>query len=450
MATLRFVQRDAVTSEALTATPRLGWVFQGSNPDFLYSGTITFVTGLAVDEDGHTTSFNWVRVLSFTDPGDPFRTSEVDPGTNGLRPLQFLKGRVGVTRPTYRVVTTTSSKTMSWNNGRVTITSVSSLGSVTNFSIFGLTQEDPYDFYVETATDLDSGGVSQPYTRNYAVFTPHRSTKYLAVGAKVYSMPNTGPKGQFFKKWMVEQTEVGRSTPAAKYGLAREVIVTVKPDRLNYCPNPGFEVNASQWLIVSGGPATIARTTAVANTGTAAGQITGTGSGDAVARWGSTVTPTIPGDTWSAKFSARPDTVARRGSISLLFADSSGATVQVTPEVEFVEVLGRWVEAKVENVVAPANTAYVAVRYTIKGLVNGEVHYLDSVLLEKDDTVGPYFDGSTSADTIWETGGTVGASRSYLYKNRADRYAAIKRVLRDNVPLGVGIAEPVFGTLPVN
>lgn len=56
----------------------------------------------------------------------------------------------------------------------------------------------------------------------------------------------------------------------------------------------------------------------------------------------------------------------------------------------------------------------------------------------------PYVDGSLGDDYLWEEGGTAHDARSYYYENRLDRVEAIRRALRDSVPLGIGVAEPKF------
>lgn len=197
---------------------------------FMFRGSIQVTEGTYLINGRRATS-TVVRPLAFPDLSDPTRTSVVDPGAHGYGRIGFSRGRVSLRSPV-TVLMTTASPTMQFLNGRVTLTVVVN-GALAEFAIWGSTlQEDPRDFYVDTATDTNSGGVTQPWTRMSAVFVPHKNARYLSVGARVYSVPNTGAnRTQYFKKWMVQKAAVGDTVPSPTYSPARSVKVTLRPTR---------------------------------------------------------------------------------------------------------------------------------------------------------------------------------------------------------------------------
>lgn len=428
-------------------------IFQEGRRWFLYSGRVAPDDGFdtVASSDGvtsHTVSSRVVRPLAFFDPAVGFRTSMIGPGDLGFVPLNFRKGRVSVVSPRTTVVITTSSTVHQFVGGRLGITSQDTLGSLTAFSIFASTQEDPQQFYVETATDIDSGGVSQPWARMSAVFVPHRNTRYLGVGSS-QTVTTGANRVQYFRKWMLEKAHIGGTFPSA-YGKAREVVVTVKPDRLNLFPNPSFEVDASNIAAVTN--ATFARSTTKFNgAGVASLAVTVTGAGNGSVRSTITATPVKPNKVYSLSSTVVAGSTARYVNFWVEWYTSASALISTSAVTQVKEINStNWVTAEAPGLTSPANAAYASVVVQVLGAGAGEVHYFDLFLFEREPLCLPYFDGSTSGDTIWETGGTVGKTRSYLYTNRAERYAAIKRLLSENVPMGVGIAEPKFGVLPAD
>jgi hypothetical protein len=235
---------------------------------------------------------------------------------------------------------------------------------------------------------------------------------------------------------MLESAAPGSTIPPSpKYRKAREVVVTVKPDRINLAANPGFEVDTSNVSVDAG---TLTRVTTTSRSGAACGQ------------W--VTTAVSAGYTQPTAIPGRPSTtytmsvwVKGSGSARIRMGSGPGGYVVATSNtVELVD--SAWTRLHVTGVTRP-DTANVYLIFDQMS-AGAQTMYLDDILVERGTELRDYFDGSTSVDTLWE--GAVGTSRSYLYKNRAARYAAIKRVLEDNVPLGIGVAEPVFGTLPVD
>lgn len=456
MADIQFTQ-SYITAEDIEHTPRLGWIFQLGREDFLYSGSIRIDDGFVRDADGNiTSSYSLVRFYAFEDPDLTDVNEGIDHGEFGLQPVTMLFQGGSVSIGGYRVssilFTTTPGSFQQWIDGKVSIVTSSALGALTAFAFWDDAngQEDPYYFYVESATDLFSGNVGGGWVRHNAIFVPHRRAKYLAVGAKVFNLPNTGAyRAHHFKKWMVEKASPEDTKPTPTYKKAREVQIRVRPDRINLSPNPGAEEDDSTWISTATG--TRSRDTVNFHSGLASIAYTSVSGGTMEGRYSNTAIPVKVGSPYSARALLRPQTNPRSVRLRFRWYASDGTTmVSESPYSEVTEKNQDWTEAVVENATAPPGAVTATLLFSFLNTSTGEVHNIDEVIIERGRTVGAYFDGSSSADTLWETGGTLGKARSYLYKNRAARYAAIKRVLDDNVPLGIGIAEPEFATFPAD
>lgn len=433
--------QSTVTTTDIEHTPRLGWVFQLGREDFLYGGSARIDDGFTRDADGNvTSSYGLVQFYAFEDPDLSDVNVDIVPGEFGLQQITsfFTAGSVyisGVQTGTI-LFTTTPGSFQQWIDGKVSIVTSSANGALSAFAFWDDAngQVDPYDFYVESATDLFSGNVGGGWTRHNAIFVPHRRAKYLAVGAKVYNLPNTGTfRSQLFKKWMVEKASPEDVKPTAKYRQAREVVVKVRPDRINLSTNPGAEVDTTDWGVSAG---SLVRSTAQARSGLASFAWTTAGAASI-----------------SHEFEGKP---SRQYTVSVFVRGSGQAQIRLLSDPGgVVTALGQpvvlndvWTRLWVTGTFAASATSFFLSVLQLGG--GAQVMNLDDALIERGAVLGDPFDGSTSADTSWETGGTTGKARSYLYKNRAARYAAIKRVLDDNVPLGIGIAEPEFAVLPAD
>lgn len=371
--------------------------------------------------------FQTVRPLTFS-PIIEFYRGQIDPEDAPYKPLNFRKGRI-TARLVYgsRNLLLTHSQEVQFVSGRIGIqtTGLPSVGALTDFAIYPSTAlADPADLLISDANAPVSGGVTQPYQRLYATFAVGKGARYVGVGAKFMSVPNTGEgRIQYIKKVQLEKAYPGASLPTS-WEPARQINVVVKPDRLNHSPNPGFSVDTTDWTGV----------TRVANSAAASGF-----SGDVTLAGGASATV-----THTVQVRAEKDYVAAVYATSDVPITVNGISVSNVPTRILTAFSGPPEGAFVANLglhdlnyaVGPAS-APTTVRFF-------------SMLVEEGTVPGSYFDGSTNADTIWESGDTTGKARSYYYKNRADRYAAIKRILESNAPMGVGIGEPVFGTLPAD
>lgn len=404
---------------------------------FLRNGSVEVFDGLVTDENGLTTTYTTVRPLGFkTTPDDPYRTSLVDVGEAGLYPLQFSGGRVTLRSASPETLLLASSPAMQFVGGRVTIgVDIDAWGALTRFAAWDITQpqEDPVNFYVEDATNEFSGNTDEPWTRHHAIFVPHKKTRYLAVGSKIFDLPHTNPwRSQFFKKWMVEKLEVSEDAPSDRYYPARELELIVKADRVNWFPYPTFNTatiteldpHLGETVTSENGHLTVARTTSRKSIGFV---------------W-NPATPMKPG-TWAVSFLFTP-TVPHTVSWAAVNPNLPGDPLVYSTSVRCPAGVTTRVGGVLDDVDPNAGVLFYAVADTARPV--GEPVEFDNVLVERTGSVQSFFHGASSGDTLWEEGGTPWETRSYLYKNRTGRYAALLRALELNVPMGVYRGAPRF------
>jgi hypothetical protein len=332
-----------------------------------------------------------------------------------------------------------------FEGGRIRVVDpvVLAIGGITDFGTFpNLTLHDPADFYCASSTAGTSGAVGAAWTRHNAVFAVSRGEKfsrvaYVGLASKITSQP--AGTNQYLGAVQLERAPLdGGSYPTA-YTQAREVQTFVKPDRLNYSVNPGFEVDTSNWAASTGG--TLTRVDSPIAKGLWSGQVAITSNSTVM------ITHTIPNLVIGRQYTttvyvraiSRPDVAISALSATVQYARGYAASDDIQDANNFRRLAITYIA------LAPT-VMLVLTPVAVSGTPNVIV---DACLVERGAVERPYFTGGIGADYLWETGGTPGICRSYYYKNRAERFAAIKRILALNVPLGIGYADPVFATLPV-
>jgi hypothetical protein len=168
--------------------------------------------------------------------------------------------------------------------------------------------------------------------------------------------------------------------------------------RVNYITNPSFEVNTTGWSAVAG--ATLARTTSEFNTGSASLSVTNTNASAAQFGTSGAMIPLIAGEgtyylsayvklasgNASANYFLRFLQYAEQNSPSTVAAGNIG--------IQNLSYTGDWVRLSApftKNIGAN----FLTIRVVTGSNNSGEVFYVDSVMLEKSDTLGSYFDGSS-------------------------------------------------------
>lgn len=377
---------------------------------------------------------NLVRTPMFGfPPNQAFTIGRVDIGTDRMYPFNFRGGLITIGPGAKRDMVFSHSANLIFTKGRLTIgsTTIPAVGALCEFAIWGTgAPGDPKDVYVHSSTSGISAHTGSPWTRHSAVISVPSNARYMGVGGKFLAMPGTGiHRNQHVKKVMLEKAVIGGTYPTT-FSESREVQVQIRPDRLNYSLNPNFWIDATSWSLL----------TRTANTASPSGF-----SGNAPVTAASSISfnhvvPTLfAGRTYLVK----PVMTTDGGGLTATVSAVSGATILYKSPKDIQPNPSNHV-----MFIRPTTTGSVTITYQIfnntAATVNVRVY---SMLVE--ETLNPSstpFDGNSGGDYLWE--GIVGFSRSYYYKNRLERYAAILRVLADNVPMGVGIADPKFGVLP--
>ena len=181
--------------------------------------------------------------------------------------------------------------------------------------------------------------------------------------------------------------------------------------RVNYITNPSFEVDTTNW---SGfGSATLARTTGEFNTGSASLSVTNSsGSG---AQFGNTGTmiPLVAGEgTYYLSAYVKLGVGASESTYFLRAlqyeAQDSGSTVAAaTLGSQSLSYTGNWVRLS-GSFTKNAGANFAIIRVATASTTAAEIFYVDSVMLEKSDTLKSYFDGGSGG--FWS--GSANASFS--------------------------------------
>ena len=168
--------------------------------------------------------------------------------------------------------------------------------------------------------------------------------------------------------------------------------------RVNYITNPSFEVDTTNWFGFGG--STLARTTGEFNTGSASLAVTnGSGSGAQFGNNG-TMIPLVagPGTYYlsayvklasgnsPATYSMRILQYEAQDSISTVAAETLGA--------QALSYTGNWVRLSAPFIKSGSGN-FGIIRVFTGSTVSGEIFYVDSVMLEKSDTLKSYFDGGS-------------------------------------------------------
>ena len=169
--------------------------------------------------------------------------------------------------------------------------------------------------------------------------------------------------------------------------------------RVNYITNPSFEVNTTGWIGVAS--ATLARTTGEFNTGSASLAVTN--SSGSAAQFGDTGTmiPLVAGE--GTYYVSAYVKLASGNSTANYFLrhlqyeeqDSAGTVAAGNVGIQSLSYTGNWVRLSAA-VTKNASANFMVIRVVTNSTVSGEIFYVDSVMVEKSNTLGSYFDGGSN------------------------------------------------------
>jgi len=169
--------------------------------------------------------------------------------------------------------------------------------------------------------------------------------------------------------------------------------------RVNYITNPSFEVDTTNWF--GFGSATLARTTGEFNTGSASLSVTNSnGSGVQFGNTG-TMIPLVAGEgtyylsayvklasgNSPATYSMRILQYEEQDSVGTIAAETIGA--------QALSYTGNWVRLS-SSFTKSGSANFGIIRVFTGSTTAGEIFYVDSVMLEKSNTLKSYFDGGSN------------------------------------------------------
>ena len=173
------------------------------------------------------------------------------------------------------------------------------------------------------------------------------------------------------------------------------------------------------------------------------------------ARWQGTqhtVTGIIPGEHYVAYARVKKDATVGNVTAVTLAGPSPGDTLPDTGVAagtndtqDTIPITG-WSLISVPFIATTTSqTILIAVDQDTMPASHGTLnYYVDAVVVENGDTPGLYFDGSSGADYLWETGGTAGLCRSYYYQSRSMKNGIINLLLQEYTAAGTNVGAPVY------
>lgn len=192
--------------------------------------------------------------------------------------------------------------------------------------------------------------------------------------------------------------------------------------RTNLVPNPSFETNTTGWD-GSFENTTIARTTAVASSGTASLSITSVAAGNMSIRYGygTSSIPVTQNTQYTFSIFVRSATVSRNMRIFLSWFNGNTFISNSAESPNIASFTTAWTRINV-TALAPAGVNYCAPYITILSTAAaGEVHYVDAALLESGPYLGSYIDTTASMTAyVQEWQNNAGTAVAYV---RSDGYA---------------------------
>lgn len=212
-------------------------------------------------------------------------------------------------------------------------------------------------------------------------------------------------------------------------GLGRSISVSTSLDgsgqkvegylRENIQVNPSLETgNLAGWGISSG--ATEAVSTAQKYAGTYSLAVTADANassyGYMLAVSNTPDHPATAGYVYSGFARFRAETTARSVRVGLTFfektGDSTYSLLGATVYGSYVtDTTTGWTSAQVNGVTAPANTTHIQLAAYISGSIpSGEVHYIDTAMIERATTAGTYIEGTVDEQLTVVHGGTYAAA----------------------------------------
>jgi hypothetical protein len=179
--------------------------------------------------------------------------------------------------------------------------------------------------------------------------------------------------------------------------------------RVNYITNPSFEVDLTKWDAVN---SSLARVTSENVNGSACLQVTNASAGGAQFGGSSKIPLLGSSSTYYLSAYVKLDTGATPANYYLRYLQYENANSTSTVSagnigLQALSVTGSWVRLS-GSFTKAFNANFAIIRVGTSSTTNGDIFFVDSVLLEDSSSLGTYFDGSSGG--FWT--GTAHASFS--------------------------------------
>jgi hypothetical protein len=251
----------------------------------------------------------------------------------------------------------------------------------------------------------------------------------------------------------------------------RNLVVKVKPTRLNYSEDPYFTAANSnpspamnlggdgtgftQWYATH--PSSLSGiTTPKVDPGYPYALVRPNANGQIYSQEKSPV-EVVAGEEFTASFRYYSDTVLDDYyGIRVDFETEAGDTLSTVYSQVWAHDAtdGQWITVGLATPVPDGATKALVYRLYSRGAnayPNSDL-FVTGCLIEREATqVGEFFSGDfLGADYLWRQGGTPGASWSFYYQDREARNYILTRLLQENAPLGMKISDPVYADTSVS
>lgn len=341
-------------------------------------------------------------------------------------------------------------------------------------SAFNILSATTYKAGTVTNMNVHPGG-SIWQQGNVIVASSPSNAAYVGVVPVVIAPGSGGETVYVSGHSLVGTNQVFSEQPAA-YVPARQSVVNVKADRVNYVINAGFNTATTFWtqtnVNTSGtpNPVTVAwdgttgspglgsmKVSFVAPSGSFTGNMTTGQMGVATnSLYNGSAVPIV--QTLQVGRTYTISALVKQGSgcpdVFMNFYDSNFQGVEnvSTNSFKSSSTVNGWTQISTTFTVPPSGlpnySFYFFVKYS--DYVNQPVFYfsVDSILVEESVSPGTFFDGSfASADYQWESGGSVNNSRAYYYKDYINKLLRLENALSSVLPVGetylLEFAQPI-------
>lgn len=360
--------------------------------------------------------------------------------------------------------------------GKYTVftTVVNPTAAFDDFAIFQAADLDPAQTYVGINNAQSNSGTGTTYNRIFSTFYAPLDypisggsllwsrAAFASIGFQFTNVPGSG--NQTITDVQTELLPMTTSVPSA-YSLPRQLNVIVKPNRLNFVTNPGFETSTANWSALGG--ATLAQDNTVFLPNVTVIDDVQTSSLNSMKITlhasidGATITVNnlIVGHQYIATAYVRAG--AGIANILLTCANGTGSATGVGTGtsgfgtgiygggtyggvvVSGADLMtGTWFRPAFIFTASASSHSFNVNIVPGSDIVYPATIWIDSVMIEAGTDLQNYFDGNFGKNYFWE--GTANLSRSYWYDQYALKGQAVINVLNRHVPLGISFGTPQY------